>query len=107
MENFLGRKRQFQYTLSYWQLGAIVGMCLLVPYALWEAYWFMQVGAAAIKLHTYVVIAAVLFWLVLMPGIFSGFVRKNMLLALAYIAACLLIGEVHPFTRVPMYNKFD
>jgi hypothetical protein len=107
MESFLGRKKHFQYSLSLWQIGSIAGLFFLLPYIAWEVYWYCKVGMAAIKLHTYLVGAVVLVWLILMPGGLSGFIRKNMLLGLAYILLCLLIGEVHPFTRVPMYNKFD
>jgi len=34
------------------------------------------------------------------------FIKQNIVLGLGYIMFCLLIGEVHPFTLVPMYSSF-
>lgn len=106
MEDFLNRKRQFRFSLTLWQFGLIAGMALLLPYAVWEMYWYRQVGMAAIKWHTYLAFFAVLFWLLLMPVSFLSSVRNKMMLALVYLILCLIIGEAHPFTRVSMYNNF-
>lgn len=106
MLNFLKKKREYRFSLSLWQLGSIAGILFLIPYVAWEAFWYTRVGMVAIKPHTWVVLALVIIWVLLAPNSAVDFIRKNLLLGLLYIALCLLIGEVHPFTKVRMYSKF-
>ncbi len=79
---------------------------LLIPYIGWELFWYKKVGMAAIKPHTYAVGSVVFVWLFTIPLKFRGFIKKNLMIGIIYLILCLLIGEIHPFTLMPMYNKF-
>lgn len=102
----LYKKRQISISLSVWQMASLAAGILLMLYIIWESFWYKQVGMVAIKPHTYVVGFVVFVWLFTIPVSFIGFIRKNLMLGLVYLILCMLIGEVHPFTQMPMYNKF-
>lgn len=104
--NSLYKKRQINFSLSIWQIASLAGAMLLVLYIAWELFWYNQVGMAAIKQHTYIVGGVILLWLFTIPVSFIGFIRKSLMLGLVYLILCLLIGEVHPFTKMPMYDRF-
>ena len=102
----LYKKRQISFSLSIWQIASLAGLVLLVPYIAWEVFWYNKVGIAAIKPHTHVVGAVVFIWLFTIPVARISFIRKNLMIGIIYLILCLLIGEIHPFTLMPMYNKF-
>ncbi len=39
-------------------------------------------------------------------GSMVDFIRKNLIVGIIYLSLCLILGENHPFSLVPMYNKF-
>ncbi len=102
----LYKKRQISFSLSIWQIVSLAGLALLVPYIAWELFWYTQVGMAAIKPHTYIVGILVFVWLFTIPVACISFIRKNLMVGIIYLILCLLVGETHPFTLMPMYNKF-
>jgi hypothetical protein len=79
---------------------------LLIPYTAWEIFWYLKVGQDAIKPHTWAVGTITIIWILLAPVSVIDFIRKNILLGAVYVVLCILIGEVHPFTKVAMYDKF-
>ena len=36
-----------------------------------------------------------------------SFIKKNLIVGLVYLFLCLAIGENHPFSLVPMYDRFS
>jgi hypothetical protein len=106
MFDFLKQRKYIRVSLTVYQIGTILWLLLLVPYVAWEVFWYVRVGEDAIKWHTWVVGTITIIWILLAPVSVVDFIRKNILLGAFYIVLCILIGEVHPFTKVSMYNKF-
>lgn len=103
----LDKKISFQLSLSVWQWLLLAEAALLIVYACWEIYWYTKVGAAAIKWHTYFALGALSFSLLfLLPFKQVSSIRQRSWLFASYAGLSLLIGEIHPFTTVPMYTTF-
>lgn len=103
----LDKKISFQLSLSLWQWLLLAEAALLVAYACWEIYWYTKVGTAAIKWHTYFATGAFIFSLLfLLPFRQVAIIKQHSWLFGCYAGLSLLIGEVHPFSTVPMYTSF-
>ncbi len=92
-------------------LYAVVVVC--IAYFCWELYWFINVGLSFVKWHTYVMVLVYLclFRYLLGKKTSSPFLSKidskfkNVIFFVVYILLSLKIGEIHPFSRVPMYDS--
>jgi hypothetical protein len=100
-----------RYSLLQWYVRhlkpiAVTITLVLVAYAAWETYWYLRVGSAAIKWHTYAAALGYVLFIVALPVPAMHFLRKHLWLGVLYIVLSLAIGEQHPFTLVPMYTSF-
>jgi hypothetical protein len=107
MFEYLTRKFQFQFYLKGYQLLLIALGLIYVPYIAWESFWYFKVGSAAIKWHTWLALAVLIIVLFFLPFRPLNFIREKMTVFVVYFSLCWFIGEVHPFTVVPMYTSFQ
>jgi hypothetical protein len=102
----LNKKVSIKFEAEVWKLLAVAILLALIPYLFWEIFWYLRIGPMAIKWHTYLVAALLIIFLFSLPLKPFIFFRKFFLLGSIYLGLSLIIGEKHPFTRVPMYTNF-
>lgn len=103
---YFNRHSLLQWYARHLKPIAVTITLVLVVYAAWETYWYLRVGNAAIKWHTYAVALGYVLFIVSLPVPAMHFLRKHLWLGVLYIVLSLAIGEQHPFTLVPMYTSF-
>lgn len=106
-ENLLEREYNFSLKIKGWHIVLILLSLIYVPYTAWEIFWYLRVGNIAIKWHTWFAVTFLSVVLLLIPE--KPFIqfKKFYLLFVMYVVLSLAIGEVHPFTKVPMYSSFQ
>ena len=107
MNEYLTKKIQFNFYLKGYQLLLIALGLIYAPYIAWETFWYFKVGSAAFKWHTWLASAVLIAVLFLLPFRPLNFIREKMTVFVVYFSLCWFIGEVHPFTMVPMYTSFQ
>lgn len=107
MKNFLLKPIEFKFQLKVYQIYFLALGFLYLPYVGWEVFWYVKVGSAAIKWHTWLAIGVLLFSIFLLPYNWISVFRSKFFVFIFYVGLCISIGEIHPFTKVPMYTSFQ
>jgi len=106
MTNLFSKFLLKKIEVPLWKLISVGIFLLLIPYFIWEVFWYLRVGSNAIKWHTYLVFFLIVGFVSMLPFNWAKFFRQTFLLGLSYFFFSMIIGEKHPFTQVPMYNSF-
>jgi hypothetical protein len=106
-DNLLQRNYRFYFSITGWKLLLLVFLFIAIPYIAWELFWYFKVGSNAIKWHTWIFGGLTLVVFLVMPFRQISWFRRTWLIGFTYFFACFFIGEIHPFTRVPMYSSFQ
>lgn len=107
IQNLLEKKYKFTFQLKGWKVALITLSFVYIPYIAWELFWYSKVGDVAIKWHTWFAAIFFLIVLLLIPEKPFTYLKRFYFLFILYVGLSLAIGEVHPFTKVPMYSSFQ